>query len=254
MSTTLTFSLYRRVFFWWCVLWSFITTLVSAIGTVLWMAFSKKAKYFHLWCRIWGFGTSWGMGIKPRARFEEELDPGQAYVFAINHQVALDVPVVGGVIPMPFGWVAKAELARIPFLGWSIKSSPSVFIDRSHPKKSIDSIRVAGERILNGLSVAIFPEGSRSHGGNLGPFKKGAFLLAIEAGVPVVPVTILNGHEVFNEKTKLARPGVMHVVFGKPIDISGWTRRDIASLRQEVHQRMQTQLDAWNTNDRGSVA
>jgi len=254
MPRQLTFSIFKRLLFLWGVLWSIVTTIFSATGTVLWLAVSNKPEHFRLWSRIWGFSTAWGIGIRPRARFEEELDPHRAYVFAINHQVALDVPAVGCVIPAPFGWVAKAELARIPFLGRSIKSSPSVFIDRSHPKKSIESIRTAGERIRSGTSVAIFPEGSRGHNGELRPFKKGAFLLAIEAGVPVVPVTILNGHQVFNEKTKLARPGVMHVVFSRPIVISGWTRADIGRLREEVRQRMQAQLDEWNRNDQGSVA
>jgi 1-acyl-sn-glycerol-3-phosphate acyltransferase len=153
-----------------------------------------------------------------------------------------------------FGWVAKAELGRVPFLGWAIKASPSVFVDRSQPRKSVESIHTAAEKIRGGVSVAIFPEGSRSYSGELGPFMRGAFVLAIEAGVPVVPVTIKNAHELFNEKTKLARPGTLHITVGKPIAIDGWTRSDIPRLMEEVRIAMQSELDAWSRTDQPSVA
>ena len=103
-------------------------------------------------------------------------------------------------------------------------------------------MREAGEKIRQGVSVAIFPEGSRSHGGTLGSFKRGAFLLAIEAQVPVIPVTIVNGYRLFNEKTRTARPGVIHIHFGAPIDISGWTRADIPRLTARVRAEMLDRL------------
>ena len=187
-----------------------------------------------------------GMAIRVKTELRVPLDVTKAYVFAINHQVALDIPAVGIGIPCPFGWVAKAELAKVPFLGSSIKNSPSVFIDRSHPKKSVESMKVAAERIRKGLSVAIFPEGSRSHSPIVQEFKRGAFMLAIEAGVPVVPVTILNGLELLNEKTKLGRPGTMHIIIGEPINIDGWTRRDIPRLMEEVRSVMERELSLWN--------
>ncbi len=187
-----------------------------------------------------------GMAIRVKTTQQVPLDLSKAYVFAINHQVALDIPAVGIGIPCPFGWVAKAELAKVPFLGSSIKNSPSVFIDRSHPKKSVESMQIAGERIRKGLSVAIFPEGSRSHSTKIQEFKRGAFVLAIEAGVPVVPVTILNALELFNEKTMLARPGTMHIVIGEPIPIDGWTRKDIPKLMELVRVVMERELEHWN--------
>jgi len=201
---------------------------------------------FRLWSRIWGRSMTFGMAIRVETVLRTPLSESEAFVFAINHQVALDIPAVGIGIPCPFGWVAKAELAKVPFLGASIRNSPSVFIDRSHPKKSVESMKVAGERIRKGLSVAIFPEGSRSHSHSVGEFKRGAFMLAIEAGVPVVPVTILNAVDLFNEKTKLARPGTMHIVVGKPIPIDGWTRKDIPRLMDEVRVVMERELELWN--------
>lgn len=186
-----------------------------------------------------------GMGIRVATRTRSKLDPERAYVFACNHQVAIDIPVASLAIPCPFGWVAKAELARMPFLGAAVRASPSVFIDRSHPKKSIESMRQAGQRIRDGMSVIIFPEGGRSHSAHLSVFKRGAFQLAAEAGVPVVPVTILNGWEVFNEKYRHAQPGVVHVVVGEPIELHGNGRQQVDVLMSEVRSIMERELNDW---------
>jgi len=243
-------SLLQRIFFVWAVLWASLVMIVCGIGIVITSWFTSNPRAFNFWSTVWGVGITTGIGIGIRTRFASPLPKDTSYVFAINHQVALDIPAVGSAIPVPFGWVAKTELKRVPFLGAAIRSSPSVFIDRSHPKRSIESMRIAGERIRNGVSIAIFPEGSRSHSAELGDFKRGAFLLAIEAQVPVVPVTILNGNQLFNEKTWKARPGIMHIEIGEPIDIEGWTRADIPELMQRVRDAMQAHLPASGTGQK----
>lgn len=242
--------LLQRLFFLWAVFWVALMTVVCGVGTVLNMWLTSNLRVFNMWSKIWGIGITAGMGIRIRTRFLEPLNPDRPYVFAINHQVALDIPAVGSAIPVPFGWVAKAELKKIPFLGQAIQSSPSVFIDRSHPKRSIETMRVAGEQIRKGVSVAIFPEGSRSHSAQLGSFKRGAFLLAIEAQVPVVPVTVVNAHRLFNEKTKRARPGIMEIQVGRPIDIEGWDRGDIPKLMDEVRAAMLQHLPEQGTGEK----
>ena len=235
-------GLLQRIFFVWAAIWAAVVTIFSGIGTVLTIAVTSNPLLFNFWSKVWGIGMTAGMGIRVKTHGATSIPRDGSYVFAINHQVALDIPAVGSAIPVPFGWVAKAELRKVPFLGAAIKSSPSVFIDRSHPKRSVETMRMAGEQIRNGVSVAIFPEGSRSHGGGLQPFKRGAFLLAIEAQVPVVPVTIVNGYRLFNEVTRKARPGTMHIHFGQPIDITGWERKDIPRLVERVREAMMTHL------------
>lgn len=232
------------------MIWAAVMTVICGIGTVVTMSLTSNPRAFNFWSTIWGVGITTGIGIRIRTRFAVPLSKNDPCVLAINHQVALDIPAVGSAIPMPFGWVAKEELRRIPFLGQAIRSSPSVFIDRSHPKRSVETMKVAGQRIRDGVSVAIFPEGSRSHSAQLGPFKRGAFLLAIEAGVPVVPVTIVNGHELFNEKARVARPGVMRIEVGEPIDITGWTRSDIPQLMERVRDEMQRHLPDAGTGQK----
>lgn len=256
ITTRLTYSISRRAFFYWASIWVALVTVVCGICTVATLTVVRKhgPGAFLFWSRLWGRSIALGIGIRIRTELQSNYSDSTAYVFTLNHQVALDIPAAGTAIPLMFGWVAKAELGRVPFLGWAIKASPSVFVDRSQPRKSVESIRTAAEKIRGGVSVAIFPEGSRSYSGDLGPFMRGAFVLAIEAGVPVVPVTIKNAHELFNEKTKLARPGTLHITVGKPIVIDGWTRSDIPRLMEEVRVAMQSELDAWSRTDQPSVA
>lgn len=235
-----------RLFFFWCAIWASLMTVVSAVGSITHQALSKNKGVFRLWSRFWSRSMFVGMGIRVHSEVRSALDPDRAYVFVCNHQVAIDIPVVSLAIPCPFGWVAKAELARTPFLGPAVRASPSVFIDRSHPKKSIESMRLAGQRIRNGLSVIIFPEGARSHGPELAAFKRGAFQLAVEAGVPIVPVTILNAWQVFNEKTRSARPGRVHVVVGEPIFLDDSGRKQLEALSSRVRAAMQHELEVWN--------
>lgn len=187
-----------------------------------------------------------GMGLRVHPILRTQLEPDQAYVFATNHQVALDIPAAGLAIPNPFGWVAKAELARTPVLGHAIRASPSVFLDRSTPRRTAESLREAGARIRSGLSVIIFPEGARSYEQALQPFKRGAFMLAVEAGVPVVPVTILNAYRHFDEKRKLARPGTIEIAVGEPVSMEDVTRKEIPEIMERVRQVMQSEIDEWN--------
>jgi 1-acyl-sn-glycerol-3-phosphate acyltransferase len=182
------------------------------------------------------------MGIRIDCRRIGELDENTPYVFAGNHQILLDIPLAALSVNRPFGFVAKGELASVPFLGAAIKYSPSIFVDRSNARKTYESIRVAGEQIRGGTSVVIFPEGARSYERRMGPFQKGAFALALEAGVPIVPVTIVDAYNVFNEKRKLARPGVVRVIIGEPISLSSYTRSDIPEIMSRVKRAIESQL------------
>ncbi|MBM3265463.1 MAG: 1-acyl-sn-glycerol-3-phosphate acyltransferase, partial [candidate division Zixibacteria bacterium] len=120
----------------------------------------------------------------------EHLPPDRLCVLVANHASAADIPVLFGSLPFQFRVIAKESLFRIPILGWVMSLAGYIHIDRSHPRKAVRSLKRAAQKIHSGLPVLVFPEGTRSRTGDLQPFKGGAFLLAIEAGVPVVPVGI----------------------------------------------------------------
>ncbi|GMQ81444.1 MAG: lysophospholipid acyltransferase family protein [Rhodothermia bacterium] len=218
-------------------------TVVSASGYLLSRFVVRHARIFRWWSIFWARSMFWGTGIRIEQRQRAHLDCDASYVFASNHQILLDIPLTALTISCPFGFVAKSDLVRIPFLGPALRNSPSVFVDPSNPRKSYESIKTAGEHIRSGTSVIIFPEGARTYQKELIPFQRGAFLLALEAGVPIVPVTILDAYRLFNEKTRLARPGIVRVVIGKPIPLAGLSRSDLPELMDRVKDEIEGQFD-----------
>lgn len=234
----------RALFLWfwiWVVIVMIPMSLVQLVSHRIWPTARNFKRNAALWGRLILRG---GAGIRVEVEQRAELDPSRPYVFVANHQNSLDIMALTEALPYPFGFVAKSELANVPFLGLAIRHSASVFLDRSDPRRSVASLRAAGERIRGGNSVLVFPEGSRSHAPRLLPLKKGAFMLAVEAGVPLVPVTLLGASRLMNERRWAVRPGRMKLVVGRPIDMAGKHRRDIPAIMAEVEAQMNEELAA----------
>ena len=243
---------WTRLHFAWSVLWIAILTAVFTIGYLGTRIVRRSTEHFAWWARHWGRSMMRMMGIRVSATGLQHLEHGTPYVFVANHQNGLDIPVVADCLPVAFGFVAKAELERVPFLGAALRYSPSVFVDRTDGRRTLESMQSAGREIRSGSSVLVFPEGARSYDGRLGPFQKGAFLLAVEAGVPVVPITIVDGPAVFDESRRVSRPGVIRVVIGKPIPLAGLSRRNIPDLMDQVFRVIAEPLpEAWRNPQTG---
>lgn len=235
-------TLITRLWFAWFALVACLLTIPSSILQVITHPFNPSARNFKLWSGLWGRGILGAGGLRVVLEERTPLDPGQPYVFVANHQNSLDILAFAAKLPVPFGFVAKAELARVPMLGFAIRNSASIFIDRSDPRRSLESIQKAGERIRDGNSVLIYPEGARSYSPQLGPFKKGGFILAVEAGVPVVPVTITNAYRFLDERRYAGRPGTIRVVVGEPIPMADRRRRDVPMIMAAVRTQMERAL------------
>ncbi len=235
-------TLYTRLRALWAMAWSGLMTAVFTIGLVTAHLVRPHRKTFRWWAKRWGRWIFRGVGVRVEVDRRAKLDPEQTYLFLANHQNSFDVPLMTVVLEQPFGFVAKAELESVPFLGAAIKSSPSVFVNQREPRKSVESLKKAGHEIREGSSVLIFPEGERRFCNRLGEFKRGAFVLGVEAGVPLVPVTIIDGYRVLDEKRWVARPGTIHVVIGEPIPMAGRTRSDIPALMKRVREAMEREL------------
>lgn len=201
-------------------------------------------KTFRWWAKVWGRWILRGMAISVSVKERKHIDPSQTYLFLVNHQNALDIPVMTVALNHTFGFVAKAALQGVPFLGAAIRSSPSVFVNQREPRKSLDSLKKAGRCIREGSSVLIFPEGERQFCNKIGPFKKGAFVLAVEAHVPIVPVTIVDGYRVLDERRWVSHPGTIHVVVGEPISMEGSARKDIPEIMKAVRETMKRELNS----------
>jgi len=191
----------------------------------------------HACARIWARLILWTSGIRLRVVGLENIRPDIPYVLCANHQSHMDTPIILAALPFQFRFTPKKQLFRYPFLGWHLRRSGHVPIDRENPHAAIKSLREAAGAIRHGSPVLIFPEGGTSRDGNINPFKRGAFMLAAESDAAVVPVTIRGSRAVLVPKTYHVRSGVVEVIVGKPIFSNGESTAELANrVRNEILQ------------------
>ena len=168
-------------------------------------------------------------GVRVRTRHLARLDPNAPYVIMSNHRSQFDIlAVVVGLSDHQLRWVAKKELTRVPVFGWALKHTGHIIIDRSDSQQAIASLRAARSQMERGISVVLFPEGTRSETGQaLLPLKKGGFMLALETGFPIVPVVVRGSREILPRGSWRAAPGEIEVVVGGPIQVAGVPRDEL---------------------------
>lgn len=186
-------------------------------------------------------GTAWAFGIRRELRgwdtLSEDLRTGaRPAVFIGNHTSLFDPPLVISTLPCRPVFVAKRELARVPFLGWVIWLADFIFIDRGHPGAARRSLERAAARTRAGQSILAFPEGTRSLDGRLLPFKKGPFFLAFEAGVPIVPLAIQGGPEILPKGARHVAAGAYRITVGTPLESGAFP--DVEALRRAAEAAM----------------
>lgn len=200
-----------------------------------------KAQVFP---RYWGRILCRLAGVRVRVEGVDQLDPHKTYIFAGNHCSQYDIFAFQGYFPHDFRWIAKKELFRIPLFGQAMHRVGYIPIDRSHGRQALKSLDEAARRIACGSSVLIFPEGTRSSDGVLREFKAGAVLLAIKAGVEIVPLGINGSHRVLAKGALLPRPGEIVLRIGSPRGTHHFRSSDKQQLAVELHQAVADLLDA----------
>jgi len=214
----------------------YLYTIVMGFISMLGSLWDSTGRFQHGCARIWArmiLGTS---GIHVRVVGIENFEPGRAYIFCSNHLSLMDTPLVFGYLPVQFRVMAKKGLFQLPFLGWHLRRSGHLAVDRRNPKGAIRSFELAAQRVREGMSLVFFPEGTRSRDGVMHDFKHGAFLLAIKAGVPVVPMSIRGTRECLLPDTLVVRSGQAILTIGKPISSQGMTHRDAGRLAAMTRQ------------------
>jgi 1-acyl-sn-glycerol-3-phosphate acyltransferase len=166
----------------------------------------------HVWAPV----GLWLAGVRLEVVRPPAPPPGPV-IFASNHESVLDIWVLFVLVPRAFRFIAKQELYRIPIFGWYLRVGGHVPVDRSNRTKAVASLSEAGEKVRSGTSIAVFPEGTRSRTGRIQPFKKGPFVIAREAGVPVVPIAIAGSGAVIPSHKLAVHPGTIRVVAGDPV-------------------------------------
>jgi 1-acyl-sn-glycerol-3-phosphate acyltransferase len=176
----------------------------------------------------------------------EQLLPGAHYVFTPNHQSAFDIFLMYGYIGHNIKWVQKQELRKLPFIGKATEIAGHIFVNQSSLKSMKETIDKAARELEKGDSMAIFPEGSRTKNGQLGKFKKGAFIIARQMKLPIVPVTLNGPYEVMKIHTYLIRPGRLELIIHAPVPTADMTEEDIPALVEKTRETVYSAL--WETH------
>jgi 1-acyl-sn-glycerol-3-phosphate acyltransferase len=220
-----------------------ITTILGSVAALISRLFDPSGDSVIQLARWWSRSITRLAGVKIEVERHAELDPTRPYVFMANHLSTVDIWALFVAIPVPMRMIAKKQLGSIPLFGWAMRAGRFIFIDRQNAVAARKSIERAKERIRGGTSVLIFPEGTRSRDGNLMAFKKGGFHLAIDAGVPIVPVALQGTRELMPRGSLLVRPGKIRVVVGAPVVTQGLSPEDRDSLLQRVHGQIAEMLN-----------
>jgi 1-acyl-sn-glycerol-3-phosphate acyltransferase len=188
--------------------------------------------------RWWSRGLLLFSGVRVDGDFMTELDSGQRYIFMSNHQGLYDIPALIVTLPGQTRFLAKRSLFQIPVFGWALKAGGFISIDRENRSRASESFSEAVRRLSEGASAMVFPEGSRSLDGELLPFERGGFLLALKSGLPIVPVGIRGSLEVRRRGSRVVRPGRITIHYGRSLGVDAYGVRGRDELMHEVRQRI----------------
>jgi 1-acyl-sn-glycerol-3-phosphate acyltransferase len=223
----------------------FLFRVIDFSGTIIWTI-----------TLVWAKGILWLVGVKVESYREEDLPDGPL-VFVCNHQSIIDILALFAAFPRRFVFVAKKSVFKYPFIGWHIWAAGYISVDRSNRESAIKSLEEAGQRIRNGVSVALFAEGTRSHDGSILPFKKGPFMLALKAGVPIVPVAIEGALQVTPKRQLYVCPNTVRVLMGPAVPTTGLTEADRDQLMREVRStviRLHRRLGGLGGDESNAIA
>jgi 1-acyl-sn-glycerol-3-phosphate acyltransferase len=212
----------------------YLSTIIMGTLSLVVSVFDGQGRAQHACARWWAHSLLFFSGARVTVRGGEHLARGQPYVFAANHQSYMDIPVLFAYLPGNFRIMAKASLFYIPFLGWHLRRSGHMPIARDNPRRAARSLLEAATHVREGTRVFIFPEGGRTPHGQLDEFKPGAFLLAIKAGVPVVPITLNGTRALLAMNSWHLRPGRIEMIFHAPIPTAGMHASSAEALAGQV--------------------
>ena len=235
----------RRIppYHWWRTVFELIPaisvyTLVLGAASIVSSLFDRRGHFAHACARAWSWLILKTTGVRVRVEGLERITPGRTYVFVSNHQSIYDIPVLFASLPHQLRIIAKSSLARFPVLGWHLKRGGHLFVDRKHP----DHAGILGRwraLVQDGLSLIIFAEGTRSMDGRVARFKAGSFLLALEAGLPIVPLAVVGTRHVMQKGRLRTEPGHVELIVHDPIDppqIEKPGVQDAKALAARVHR------------------
>ncbi|MEO8216680.1 MAG: lysophospholipid acyltransferase family protein [Acidobacteriota bacterium] len=219
-------------------------TIVYASITLVVSLIRPGARLAEAAIRAWAGALVRAAGIDLSIEHEDRLDWNSNYIYVANHTSYFDIPVLQSGLRQPIRFLAKKSLFQIPLFGSALKAAGFIPIDRKNRRTAVQSFDQAAERIRRGKSIVVFPEEGRSSSREMKPFQRGAFLLAIKSGVPLVPIAIRGTFELLAVGSRKVRPGPVRIIIGEPIDVSEYSVRQKEALANETRSRIEAMLGA----------
>lgn len=219
-----------------------ISSIVTAIIVMIGVTIGNKRFWSYYPPKYWSKIVCRAALSRIKVVHKGKLDPNQSYVFVPNHQGVFDIFLIYGYLGHNIKWVQKKELRKIPFVGKASEMAGHVFVDQSSLKSMKETIHNAASEIVDGTSMTIFPEGARTYDGKMTKFKRGAFIIANELELPIVPLTVNGSFDRMKIHTYLLHPGKLELVIHEPIPTKGLTEKDIPELMSKSKEVIQSSL------------
>lgn len=219
-----------------------VATIFTALFTIICFPW-KNGKAPRTVQVLWSRSVLWFLLVPIKVTGCEHVNPKQSYVFVANHQSFLDVFAVYGWLPNNFKWLMKKEIRKVPFVGTACKVAGHIFVDRSNPRAALQSMEHIKGELVDGISTVIFPEGTRTKTGEMGRFKQGAFKIAMDLNLPVVPLSLKGFHHAMPARQLFVNPKAFTALhIGEPIDLSQFA--DINEAMTYVREKVEEGLQA----------
>jgi len=225
-----------------------VYTIVLGTASLVSSLFDGRGYFAHKCARAWSWLILATTGVTVQADGLERLERGRTYIFVSNHQSIYDIPVLFATLPWQLRIIAKDSIGRFPFLGWHLRRSGHLLVDRRRPDRA-GILRKWKALVEKGLSLLIFPEGTRSVDGQVAPFKGGPFLLAVEAGLPIVPISVEGSRFVMKKGRLMTCPGHVRLRVHDPVETAGLPVGEARALAARVRELVAMQQSELRTSE-----
>jgi 1-acyl-sn-glycerol-3-phosphate acyltransferase len=233
----------------WAALVALVVSASAGFAVLMVSIFSDASPLIDTLNRWWARTLLRAAGVDLHTEGMEKIDPQKRYVLVSNHYSYFDIPCILATVPQPIRFMAKASLFRIPIFGWALGRAGFIPVDRKNRRNAVKSFDLAAERIRRGNTIVIFPEEGRSRERQMRPFQRGAFLLAIKAQMPMMPIAVDGTYDVFRVGAKRITPAKVTVKIGEMIECEGTMLRDKERLATESRAQIEKMIGVFGTSE-----
>ena len=220
-----------------------IVTIITSISIILILPIAGNAHWGNIPAMIWSRILCTLSLVRVKVQGNENIDPKASYILVANHQSIYDIPLVYGWLNNNFKWIMKKELRRLPVIGKTCELMGHIFIDRSHPMRAKQSLESAKKNLKQGeSSIFLFPEGTRTRNGKIQRFKRGAFTIARDLHLPIVPVTIIGAYDALPKGLNYITPGTIQMIIHSPIDTTHLNDENLNEMVDKVKNTIESKL------------